>query len=140
MVGTTTRLVSLWTQRQAREVRPWFAGLAVLAANAAQAMGGRGEIRVFARREADYVVIAIEDDGPGVPAELRDTLFEPLVTSKPKGTGLGLAICRQIIERHGGTIALSETGGPGARFEIRLPVSDTSCPPSGQSQQVSNVE
>jgi hypothetical protein len=92
-----------------------------LAANAAQAMGGRGEIRVHARREHAADVIDVEDDGPGVPSNLRDDIFEPLVTSKPKGTGLGLAICRQILERHGGSLELCDTNGRGARFRIRLP-------------------
>ena len=92
-----------------------------LAANAAQAMGGRGEIRVRARHEHAADVIDVEDDGPGVPSNLRDDIFEPLVTSKPKGTGLGLAICRQILERHGGSLELCDTNGRGARFRIRLP-------------------
>jgi signal transduction histidine kinase len=109
-----------------------------LAANAAQAMGGHGEIRVRARRQGDCDVIEIEDDGPGVPAKIRDEIFEPLVTGKPKGTGLGLAICRQIIERHGGTIALCDHDGPGAKFQIRLPVTDLPCQPGGQSEHVAS--
>lgn len=92
-----------------------------LAANAAHAMGGRGQIRVWGRRNGTCDEIIVEDDGPGVPPEIRDEIFEPLVTGKPKGTGLGLAICRQILQRHGGTIELCDTPRRGARFRICLP-------------------
>ncbi len=89
--------------------------------NAADAMRGEGEIHVQAREIDDNQLILIRDNGPGIPAEIRDTLFEPLVTTRHKGTGLGLAICRQIIERHGGVIQLVDYGAGGAAFEILLP-------------------
>ena len=66
-------------------------------------------------------VITIHDDGPGISPEIRDQLFEPLVTTKAKGTGLGLTICRQILERHGGSIELADEPYPGTTFQIRLP-------------------
>ncbi len=89
--------------------------------NAIQVMDGIGDITVTARRNADYDTISVRDSGPGVAAEDRERVFEPLFTTKAKGTGLGLTICRQIIERHGGTIELLEHGGRGAAFCIRLP-------------------
>lgn len=92
-----------------------------LVANAGQAGGGNGQLRIFACRNEAFDEILVEDDGPGVPAELRDEIFEPLVTTKAKGTGLGLSICRQILERHGGTIELCPNAVRGARFRIRLP-------------------
>ena len=92
-----------------------------LLTNAAQAMKGAGRITVEARRSSDCDTITIRDTGPGVAAEHRDQLFEPLYTTKAKGTGLGLTICRQIIERHGGTIDLVDSARPGATFRIRLP-------------------
>lgn len=66
------------------------------------------------------VAIVVSDDGPGVPAEIAGTLFEPLVTKTAGGTGLGLALARRIVDAHGGTIDLvpSETG---ATFRIELP-------------------
>ena len=82
---------------------------------------GKGEITVAARRNADYDIISVQDSGPGVAAEDRDRVFEPLFTTKAKGTGLGLAICRQIIERHGGSVDLLDDGTTGATFRIRLP-------------------
>jgi len=96
--------------------------LANLFANAIQAMGQQGEIRVEARRNEGFHVIRVEDTGPGIPENIRDQIFEPLVSGRPKGTGLGLAICRQILQRHHGAIEVVRTGSSGTTFEIRLPV------------------
>ncbi len=65
--------------------------------------------------------ITISDDGPGVPEEVRMSLFEPFVTTKTHGTGLGLAICQQIIEEHHGVIGC-EFLEKGTRFTVRLPL------------------
>jgi len=92
-----------------------------LVANAAEAMGDGGEIVVEAARDADGDSIVLRDTGPGVAQEIRETVFEPLVTTKAKGIGLGLTICRQIIEHHGGSIELIDEDRPGAAFRIRLP-------------------
>jgi signal transduction histidine kinase len=92
-----------------------------LLANAAQAVGLEGEIRIQAWLEGDEGVISVRDSGPGVAEDHADRIFEPLFSTRPRGTGLGLTICRDIIERHGGTIELGHTG-PGAEFLIRLPV------------------
>lgn len=92
-----------------------------LVANAVEAMDGGGEIVVEAAREADGDSIVLRDTGPGVAQEIRESVFEPLVTTKAKGIGLGLTICRQIIERHGGGIELIDEDKPGAAFRIRLP-------------------
>ena len=73
-----------------------------------------------ARRESDRIVIEVADDGPGVPASIRDRVFEPLVSARPGGTGLGLALARRIAAAHGGTIALLDTA-TGATFRIELP-------------------
>jgi signal transduction histidine kinase len=98
-----------------------------LFANAVQAMRDGGHIRLRASRARGADTIVVEDDGPGVPAEVRDHVFEPLVSTKPKGTGLGLAICRQIVEQHGGTIELVDKQGPGSAFQVRLPCAPIEC-------------
>ena len=67
------------------------------------------------------VELRVADNGPGFDGELRDRIFEPYVTTKPKGTGLGLAIVKKIIEEHGGII-VAENTGVGASIRIRLPV------------------
>ncbi len=89
--------------------------------NAAQAMGGEGgtiSVRSRAGDEADE--IRVIDTGPGIAPELAEQVFEPLFTSRKSGAGLGLTICRQIVERHGGTISV-EPNAPGAVLCIRLP-------------------
>jgi len=92
--------------------------------NAADACAGAGVIHVSARQESSRVVLAIEDSGSGVPAEIRDQIFEPFVTSKEvgKGTGLGLAVCRGLVEAAQGTISLDPKYTEGARFLLELPV------------------
>jgi two-component system NtrC family sensor kinase len=83
-------------------------------------MGGRGAIDVAVAGGPDGVVVTVADHGPGVPAEIRDRVFEPYVTTKPEGTGLGLALVRQTVEAHGGAITLSETPGGGATSTVTL--------------------
>jgi PAS domain S-box-containing protein len=89
--------------------------------NAMEAMGKGSEIVVEAARDADGDSIVFRDTGPGVSQEVRESLFEPLVTTKARGIGLGLTICRQIIEHHGGSIELIDKDKSGAAFRIRLP-------------------
>ncbi|MEO7330861.1 MAG: ATP-binding protein, partial [Minicystis sp.] len=84
--------------------------------------GGQVVIRATAAGEA-RVRVTVEDNGPGIPAEVRDHLFEPFVTTKPvgEGTGLGLAVCRGLVEAAGGTL-VAETGSlGGALFAMELP-------------------
>jgi signal transduction histidine kinase len=104
-----------------------------LLANAAEVVPAGGEVALEARPAADEVELAVADSGPGVAPELRERVFEPFFTTRPRGTGLGLAVARQIVEAHGGRIAVGERPGGGARFVIRLPsarepVSDTASP------------
>ncbi len=90
--------------------------------NAAEAVEAGGLIVVRARpsREGGGGVIWVEDDGPGVPAEMADRVFEPFATTKHSGTGLGLAIVHQVAEAHGGRIRLRRSRLGGARFVLRI--------------------
>lgn len=72
--------------------------------------------------QAGAVEVVVEDNGPGIPAQLAQQLFEPFVSAKPDGIGLGLTICRAIIRDHGGDLWLDHAAGPGARFVFTLPV------------------
>jgi two-component system sensor histidine kinase ChvG len=91
-----------------------------------------GEVRVFLDRGRDEVEIRVEDDGPGVPPDNLETIFERFYTSRPKGaafggnSGLGLAIARQIVETHGGRIWATNRARDdrilGASLRVTLPL------------------
>lgn len=100
--------------------------VANLLVNAQQAMADRPEPRrlvIETRRDGAGVLLAVEDNGPGVPEELRERIFEPYFTTKPlgAGTGVGLAVCRNIVTGHGGTLTLEAGAMGGARMAVRLP-------------------
>lgn len=90
-----------------------------LVANAAQAQG-EGRVTVRATGSPAELLVRVEDQGPGVPEELKASLFELFVTTRAGGTGLGLAVSRRLVEAHGGTLALVPSAR-GATFEVRLP-------------------
>jgi PAS domain S-box-containing protein len=94
-----------------------------LVANSIEAMAGEGTLEFRGRREATHVVLSVEDSGPGVPENVVERLFEPLVTSKPHGLGLGLTIARSLIENQNGTVAYRRADRGGACFDVQLPVS-----------------
>jgi nitrogen-specific signal transduction histidine kinase len=105
--------------------------------NAFEALEGRGHVEVTAREgvleeelhstgsdglPTRTVVVEVADDGPGVPKELRDRIFNAFFTTKPQGSGLGLAIVRKVVDAHDGRIDI-QTGAHGTRFRVTLPVS-----------------
>jgi signal transduction histidine kinase len=92
-----------------------------LVANAIDAVGVGGEIRLEAHPNGRQIELAVADTGPGVPAELRSQVFEPFFTTRAEGIGLGLAIARQIVEAHGGRIEVGQSESGGARFAVILP-------------------
>jgi len=97
--------------------------IANVVVNAAEATEATGTITIDATTTADEATLTIADNGPGIAPEIRDQLFEPFVTTKPRGTGLGLAIAHAIVDAHGGRIAISSTPESGTRVSLRLPVS-----------------
>lgn len=100
-----------------------FQVLCNLMKNAADAMPGGGLLVITVRRDGVNVVIRVADTGPGVPAEIIDRIFEPFFSTKGggRGAGLGLSISRDIIERAGGKIAVSNKPEGGAVFTITVP-------------------
>jgi two-component system C4-dicarboxylate transport sensor histidine kinase DctB len=79
-----------------------------------------GQITLAIAAKGGTVRLSVSDDGPGVPAELRDTLFQPFVTSKTEGIGIGLAIARDIMRELGGDLEHEEQAN-GARFTMVMP-------------------
>ncbi len=71
-----------------------------------------------------YIELLLRDNGPGIPPEQAERIFDPYVTTKNKGTGLGLAIVKKIIEEHGGSIRLDPAWQRGAGFSIRFPLAE----------------
>lgn len=96
--------------------------LANLIVNALQAAVDSPVIHLEAAQNSDGTVsIRIRDNGPGIPAELRERIFEPFFTTRSGGTGLGLAVVRATVAAHGGDIAVESAAGAGTTFSLRLP-------------------
>ena len=93
-----------------------------LALNAAQAMAGRGRIALTLGKSGEFATIEVRDDGPGIPADIRDQVFEPFFTTKARGGGLGLPIARRAAELHGGSLILTCPDGGGTVVTLRLPI------------------
>lgn len=95
-----------------------------LVSNSIDAMPEGGSLRISSGAELGTYVIVVADSGAGIPAELRDRVLEPFFTTKPvgEGTGLGLSITYSIVQKHGGTIELSEPPGGGTSIAIRFPI------------------
>lgn len=82
----------------------------------------RREITVRLAQEQTIVIITVEDSGPGIPADVMSTMFEPFITSKPGGMGLGLAISRNLALAHGGDLHATVAARGGASFVLQLPI------------------
>ncbi len=117
------------------ELNQVFLNLIINAAQAIEELvgtsGEQGEIKISTRIEGSDVVIEIADNGPGIPTELQDRIYEPFFTTKEvgKGTGQGLTLARTTIERHAGALECTSAVGAGTTFTIRLPLERV---PSGQ--------
>jgi PAS domain S-box-containing protein len=90
--------------------------------NAAQAMGGAGQVRVTIERGPGEWTVSMADSGPGMAPEVREKVFEPFFTTRSRGTGLGLPIARRVVEAHGGRIAIDTPPGGGTVVSVSLPV------------------
>jgi two-component system nitrogen regulation sensor histidine kinase GlnL len=99
--------------------------------NAAAALDGQGTITLRSRAVTNFTIgevrhrviasLEIEDDGPGIPKDMQDSVFYPLVTSRPEGTGLGLPAAQELISRHGGLIEFDSRPGRTV-FIMRIPL------------------
>ena len=94
--------------------------------NAVEAIDKKGKILLRSGRQGSHVQIEVEDNGRGIPPEVKKRIFEPFFTTKQigRGLGLGLAISAMIIHNHKGEIQAESTVGKGTVFRIRLPLSN----------------
>ena len=105
-----------------------------LVRNAAAALDGQGTITLRSRAAINFTIgdrrhrviasIEIEDDGPGIPIDMQDSVFYPLVTSRPEGTGLGLPGAQELLSRHNGLIEFESRPGRTVFF-VRIPLEQT---------------
>jgi len=120
--GVTVRLTANGGPRTiVGHYEPLRRAFANLYRNASEAMQGMGPLDVTVTGDGAGLGVTIADHGTGLPADLRQRIFEPYFTTKRDGTGLGLALVRVTLEAHRGTIAVSETPGGGATFAIVFP-------------------
>jgi signal transduction histidine kinase/HAMP domain-containing protein len=105
-------------------LRRLLLNLVINARDAVEESGGRVTIRV--EHTAGRAVLEVADDGPGIPTDVREHLFEPFFTLRRqgRGSGLGLAVVYSIVSAHGGEVDVHSTPGEGARFIVRLPLSE----------------
>ncbi|MGB6123702.1 MAG: ATP-binding protein, partial [Bacteroidota bacterium] len=94
--------------------------------NAIQAMGGKGHIIVTTELRESRLLVTVQDDGPGIPEEVRTRLFQPNFSTKTEGMGLGLAIVKKTIDDLRGTIAIESEPGKGTTVLVTLPVTESS--------------
>jgi C4-dicarboxylate-specific signal transduction histidine kinase len=94
--------------------------------NACDVLENGGHIDIICKKEGRKIMVEISDNGPGIPEEILDRIFEPNFTTKNQGArfglGLGLAISSEIVQQHGGSLKASNNDSGGARFTILLPV------------------
>ncbi|HSR66584.1 MAG TPA: ATP-binding protein [Acidobacteriota bacterium] len=95
-----------------------------LISNSLDAVEDRGTLRLVFSCDERTLTLRLEDDGPGIPSEMKGKIFQPFYTTKASGTGLGLALCRRLVGEQGGTLDLDEDFEDGAAFILSLPLPD----------------
>jgi signal transduction histidine kinase len=91
-----------------------------LVRNAVEAVPAGGHVWVMLLPKVESFVIRVDDDGPGIPEDIRSRIYEPFFSTKESGTGLGMSIVHSLVAMHGGTIDLA-TGPSGTRFDVAIP-------------------
>ncbi len=93
-----------------------------LVTNSMQAMPDGGKLTLTGKVNPEgQVLVTVQDTGVGIADSIKNQIFTPLFTTKPRGQGFGLAVCKRVIEAHGGTISFESTAGKGTKFSIQFP-------------------
>jgi signal transduction histidine kinase len=90
--------------------------------NGAQAMPQGGKLEVLLEEEGRSAVLRISDEGPGIPEEIREKIFDLYFTTKTEGSGIGLAMTYRILQFHHGSVEVQSNAGSGAEFQLRIPL------------------
>ncbi|MGH9347349.1 MAG: hybrid sensor histidine kinase/response regulator [Vicinamibacterales bacterium] len=122
------------------QIQQVLLNLVINAEHAMLAANGRGSlvVRSWHDLEREAVCVEVNDDGPGVPQDVKSKIFDPFFTTKDvgQGTGLGLTVAYAIIQEHGGRIRVESHAGGGASFYVELPVGDTKAPQKKKTRTV----
>jgi signal transduction histidine kinase len=92
-----------------------------LVTNALEAMKSGGNLVLSAACAGSAITLEIADDGPGIPPDLRDKVFQLYFTTKPRGSGIGLAMTYRAVQLHNGTIDFTSEDGRGTTFRLQFP-------------------
>ncbi|MCP4213664.1 MAG: GHKL domain-containing protein [bacterium] len=117
-IGVTKELPDLLISADFELLKQSLANIFI---NAAQAAPQQGSLSISAEVQKNSLVLHIRDNGPGIPAEIRDKIFKPFFTTKNTGTGLGLAMVKRVIEAHSGDISF-QSDGKGTLFIVQIPL------------------
>ncbi len=93
--------------------------------NGVQAMPDGGSLRIAVRREGDAALIAVRDQGAGIPEEIRDKVFNLYFTTKKGGSGIGLAMAYRVVQLHHGSVEFTSIAGHGTTFYLRFPLAES---------------
>lgn len=109
--------------------------------NGVQAMSeGGGNLYVTARRDGDGAVIAVRDEGPGIPAEIRSKIYNLYFTTKKGGSGIGLPMSYRVLQLHNGSLEFDSIEGSGATFTLRIPLTEVGYTPDSTSAATDSVK
>ncbi len=105
--------------------------------NGVQAMPEGGELRLSLKREPDTVLLTIRDQGPGIPTDIRDKVFNLYFTTKKGGSGIGLAMAYRVVQLHHGSLEFTSVAGHGTTFYLRFPLAE---PAKGEPSRVQSED
>ncbi len=108
-------------QADPRQIRSVLSNLLANARDAIMESAGSGRVTVLTRQEGGLAVLTVEDNGPGIHADVLPQAFEPFFTTRSRGSGLGLTLCQGILHKHGGAIRLEPVPEGGTRAVVEIP-------------------
>ncbi|HEY6249383.1 MAG TPA: ATP-binding protein, partial [Candidatus Angelobacter sp.] len=106
--------------------------------NGMQAMADGGNLHIMTQREGEGALITVRDEGPGIPIEIRDKIYNLYFTTKKGGSGIGLAMAYRVVQLHHGALEFDSIEGHGTTFVLRIPLAEVSI--AGEQAAVSPAD